>query len=51
MLLELVRDRIRAQHYSRRIEETCTNWIKMFVFFRHTVDPDCTVREVAERCG
>ncbi|MDD4964964.1 MAG: hypothetical protein PHI11_13715 [Gallionella sp.] len=51
MLLALVRDRMLAQHYSRRIEETYINWIKMFVFFHHAVDLDCTVMAVAERCG
>ena len=39
MLLEVVRERIRAKHYSRRTEECYTNWIKKFVFFHHKKHP------------
>lgn len=39
MLLEVVRERIQAKHYSRRTEEAYTNWIKKFVFFHHKQHP------------
>lgn len=39
MLLEVVRERIRKRHYSRRTEETYTNWIKKFVYFHHKKHP------------
>ncbi|MHB1301622.1 MAG: integron integrase [Burkholderiales bacterium] len=32
-LLDLVRDRIRAKHYSFRTEESYVGWIKRFIFF------------------
>ena len=41
MLLEVVRDRIRARHYSRRTEKAYTYWIVRFVRFtgwRHPRD-------------
>jgi hypothetical protein len=39
MLLEVVRERIQAKHYSRRTEESYSNWIKKFVFFHHKQHP------------
>jgi len=39
MLLEVVRERIQAKHYSRRTEEAYTNWIKKFVAFHHKQHP------------
>lgn len=39
MLLEVVRERIQAKHYSRRTEEAYTNWIKKFVAFHHEQHP------------
>lgn len=41
MLLDVVRDRIRAKHYSRRTEQAYTHWIRRFVQFngrRHPRD-------------
>ena len=40
-LLDQVRDRIRAKHYSLRTEQACIQWIKRFIFFhgkRHPKD-------------
>lgn len=39
MLLEVVRERMLAKHYSRRTEASYTNWIKKFVFFHHKKHP------------
>ncbi len=39
MLLEVVRDRIRAKHYSRRTEQFYTGWIRRFVNFYHKKHP------------
>ncbi len=39
MLLEVVRDRIRAKHYSRRTEQSYTGWIRRFVNFYHKKHP------------
>ena len=39
MLLEVVRERIRARHFSRRTEQSYTNWIKRFVHFYHKKHP------------
>ncbi|MDD2722253.1 MAG: integron integrase [Gallionella sp.] len=39
LLLEVVRERIRAKHYSRRTEESYTSWIRKFVFFHHKQHP------------
>lgn len=47
MLLEVVRERMLAKHYSRRTEESYTNWIKKFVFFHHKKHPrDMSAPEV-----
>ncbi|HCJ51689.1 MAG: hypothetical protein COZ20_00695 [Gallionellales bacterium CG_4_10_14_3_um_filter_54_96] len=39
MLLEVVRERIRAKHCSRRTEQSYTGWIKRFVHFHHKKPP------------
>jgi integron integrase len=39
MLLEVVRERIRAKHYSRRTEQSYTGWIRRFVHFYHKKHP------------
>ena len=39
MLLEVVRERIRAKHYSKRTEQSYTGWIKRFVHFYHKRHP------------
>ncbi len=39
MLLEVVHERIRAKHYSKRTEQSYTNWIKRFVHFYHKRHP------------
>ena len=39
MLLEVVRERIRAKHCSRRTEQSYTGWIKCFVHFHHKKHP------------
>ena len=39
MLLEVVRERIRAKHYSRRTEQSYTSWIRRFVNFYHKKHP------------
>jgi hypothetical protein len=39
MLREVVRERIRAKHYSRRTEQSYTNWIGRFVSFYHIKHP------------
>ena len=39
MLLEVVRERIRAKHYSKRTEQSYTSWIKRFVHFYHKRHP------------
>ena len=39
MLLEVVRERIRAKHYSRRTEQSYTRWIRRFVNFYHKKHP------------
>ncbi len=39
MLMEVVRQHIRAKHYSRRTEQSYTNWIKRFVCFYHKKHP------------
>lgn len=38
-LLDEVRARIRAKHYSRRTEESYTDWIKRFIFFHKKRHP------------
>ncbi len=38
-LLEQVRGRIRAKHYSFRTEESYVGWIKRFIFFHHKTHP------------
>lgn len=40
-LLDRVRQRIRARHYSRRTEQAYVHWIKRYIFFhdkRHPAD-------------
>lgn len=39
MLLEVVRERIRAKHFSRRTEQSYTSWINRFVHFHHKKHP------------
>ena len=39
MLLEVVRERIQAKHYSRRTEQSYTSWIRRFVNFYHKKHP------------
>lgn len=38
-LLEQVRDRIRAKHYSFRTEESYVGWIRRFILFHHKTHP------------
>lgn len=38
-LLEQVRGRIRAKHYSFRTEESYVGWIKRFILFHHKTHP------------
>ena len=38
-LLDEVRNRIRTKHYSRRMEESYTHWIKRFILFHHKRHP------------
>lgn len=39
MLLEVVRERIRAKHYSKRTEKSYTHWVSRFVHFHHKRHP------------
>ncbi|MDD5296195.1 MAG: integron integrase [Rhodocyclaceae bacterium] len=39
MLLEVVRERIRAKHYSRRTEQSYTNWVMRYVVFHGKKHP------------
>jgi integron integrase len=39
MLLEVVREHIRAKHYSIKTEKSYTHWIKRFIFFHHKTHP------------
>lgn len=39
MLLEVVREHIRAKYYSRRTEESCTKWIRLLVVFHDEKHP------------
>jgi hypothetical protein len=39
MLLEVVRERIRAKHYSRRTEKSYSHWISRYVHFHHKTHP------------
>ncbi len=38
-LMDVVRDRIRVKHYSRRTEESYTHWIKRFILFHQKRHP------------
>jgi len=38
-LLDEVRNRIRTKHYSHRMEESYTHWIKRFILFDHKRHP------------
>lgn len=38
-LLDEVHNRIRTKHYSRRMEESYTHWIKRFILFHHKRHP------------
>lgn len=38
-LLDEVRNRIRTKHYSHRMEESYTHWIKRFILFHHKRHP------------
>jgi len=38
-LMDVVRDRIRIKHYSRRTEESYTHWIKRFILFNQKRHP------------
>lgn len=38
-LMDVVRDRIRTKHYSRRTEESYTHWIKRFILFNQKRHP------------
>ncbi|WP_394700498.1 phage integrase N-terminal SAM-like domain-containing protein [Thiomicrorhabdus sp.] len=37
--LDLVRERIRAKHYSYRTEQSYVGWIKRFIFFHNKRHP------------
>ncbi|WP_194258236.1 integron integrase [Rhodocyclus tenuis] len=39
MLLEVVRERIKAKHYSRRTGKSYTNWISRYAHFHHMKHP------------
>ncbi len=39
MLLEVVREHIRARHFSRKTDKSYTHWISRFVHFHHKKHP------------
>lgn len=44
-LLEQVRIAMRTAHYSRKTEESYTNWIKQFIIFNNKIHPDLLGKE------
>ena len=46
-LLDRLREALPARHYSQRTEQTCSNWIKRFIYFHNLRHP----AEMAKHVG